>query len=135
MDFASRVSKRNCRHHEIIIKLLLEALSSMVMTGSWSIEEDLRLWHNRSKPASSLAVEFDRSVGGIRSRLTHLRDKTHNAYKRLHESAHATPEMINIDHDTSRKDSSRRKKKKRSISMPELDPSLLNSEQKVSRNV
>lgn len=53
------------------------------MTRLWSASDDLWLWENRSVPVSSLAAKFDRNDGGIRSRLKHLCDPEHNAFKRL----------------------------------------------------
>eukprot|EP00592_Proboscia_alata_P006177 CAMPEP_0194356764 /NCGR_PEP_ID=MMETSP0174-20130528/4343_1 /TAXON_ID=216777 /ORGANISM="Proboscia alata, Strain PI-D3" /LENGTH=532 /DNA_ID=CAMNT_0039126483 /DNA_START=62 /DNA_END=1657 /DNA_ORIENTATION=+ len=51
--------------------------------GLWSREKDSELWNKRSTKTSDLALEFNRSKGGIRSRLKHLQDPTHKAYKRL----------------------------------------------------
>eukprot|EP00978_Attheya_sp_CCMP212_P047303 scaffold421301_cov52-Attheya_sp.AAC.13 len=74
--------------------------------GAWSLEEDFRLWNSRSKPASSLATEYNRSVGGIRSRLKHLQDPTHKAYRRLfsitdtHLSGGKKVEVICLDDES-----------------------------------
>ncbi len=55
----------------------------MPPTNYWSKEDDIRLWSRRSKPIAVLAEEFDRSKGGIRSRLKHLQNPEHKAYQRL----------------------------------------------------
>mmetsp|Transcript_13757 Transcript_13757/g.16866 ORF Transcript_13757/g.16866 Transcript_13757/m.16866 type:complete len:559 (-) Transcript_13757:28-1704(-) len=53
----------------------------------WSRENDVKLWNKHSTNTSDLAVEFNRSKGGIRSRLKHLQDPSHKAYQRLFASA------------------------------------------------
>jgi hypothetical protein len=52
------------------------------MPGTWSEEDDRRLWSQRSKPTSQLAESFGKTTGAIRSRLKHLQDPDHKAYKR-----------------------------------------------------
>ena len=52
-------------------------------TKRWTREDDTKLWAGRSKPTVALADEFDRSNGGIRSRLKHLQNPEHKAYQRL----------------------------------------------------
>lgn len=52
------------------------------MPGTWSEEDDRRLWSQRSKPSSQLAESFGKTAGAIRSRLKHLLDPDHKAYKR-----------------------------------------------------
>lgn len=52
------------------------------MPGTWSEEDDRRLWSQRSKPTSQLAESFGKTAGAIRSRLKHLQDPDHKAYKR-----------------------------------------------------
>jgi ATP-dependent DNA helicase PIF1 len=56
-------------------------------TRKWTAGDDIDLWGKataRRTSVQNLAVEFNRSVGSIRSRLEHLRDPTHAAYMRLH---------------------------------------------------
>jgi ATP-dependent DNA helicase PIF1 len=53
------------------------------MSGRWEKVDDVRLWASRSNPTAVLAAEFDRSKGGIRSRLKHLQNPDHKAYQRL----------------------------------------------------
>ena len=50
---------------------------------SWCFEDDKFLWENRIRPAKDLSEHFNRDVGSIQSRLTHLQDPTHSAHKRL----------------------------------------------------
>ena len=52
------------------------------MPGTWSEEDDRRLWSQRSKLTSQLAESFGKTAGAIRSRLKHLQDPDHKAYKR-----------------------------------------------------
>lgn len=52
------------------------------MPGTWSEEDDRRLWSQRSKSTSQLAASFGKTAGAIRSRLKHLQDPDHKAYKR-----------------------------------------------------
>ena len=52
------------------------------MPGTWSEEDDRRLWSQRSKPTSQLEESFGKTAGAIRSRLKHLQDPDHKAYKR-----------------------------------------------------
>ena len=54
--------------------------------GAWSAHDDQRLWSSRSQPMSTLAATFSRGEGAIRSRIKHLQDPQHSAYKRLHGS-------------------------------------------------
>jgi len=49
---------------------------------SWSESDDKKLWSLRSKPTSQLAITFNKTSGAIRSRLKHLQDPTHKAYRR-----------------------------------------------------
>ena len=53
----------------------------------WSLEDDQALWAQRSKKTSQLAAQFGKTAGAIRSRLKHLQDPTHKAYKRRISSA------------------------------------------------
>ena len=50
---------------------------------SWSFDDDQFLWTNQSRPMKDLSDHFNRTVGAIRSRLGHLRNPNHSAYKRL----------------------------------------------------
>ena len=53
------------------------------MPGTWSEEDDMKLWSLRSKPESQLSTTFNnKSAGAIRSRLKHLQDPSHKAYQR-----------------------------------------------------
>ena len=52
------------------------------MSGTWSEENDIKLWSLRSKPTSQLATKFNKTAVAIRSRLKHLQDPSHKAYQR-----------------------------------------------------
>ena len=54
------------------------------MPGTWSEEDDIKLWSLRSKPESSAVYNIfnNKSAGAIRSRLKHLQDPSHKAYQR-----------------------------------------------------
>ena len=52
------------------------------MAGTWTLEDDLSLWAQRSKSTTELAQLFTKTPGAIRSRLKHLQDPTHKAYRR-----------------------------------------------------
>jgi len=69
----------------LLLLLLLLLLSLLAMVYKlWTREDDARLWESRStKSTAVLACEFDRSPGGIRSRLKHLQNPEHKAYQRL----------------------------------------------------
>jgi hypothetical protein len=45
------------------------------MAETWSLQDDLSLWAQRSKPASQVASSFGKTAGAIRSRLKHLQDR------------------------------------------------------------
>ena len=60
------------------------------MSGRWTKVDDVQLWASRSKPTAVLAGEFDRSAGGIRSRLKHLQNPDHKAYQRLYGTSTTT---------------------------------------------
>jgi hypothetical protein len=50
----------------------------------WDIEDDIRLLdENKQSSVKKLAQSFGRSEGSIRSRLKHLEDPEHAAYKRM----------------------------------------------------
>ena len=54
----------------------------MSSTTSWSEANDQKLWSLRYKPTSQLASTFDKTQGAIRSRIKHLNDPNHTAYRR-----------------------------------------------------
>jgi hypothetical protein len=52
------------------------------MPGTWSEEDDMKLWSLQSKPESQLSTTFNnKSAGAIRSRFKHLQDPSHKAYQ------------------------------------------------------
>jgi len=51
----------------------------------WTANDDLWLCKVRSHPIEVIAKKSDRSVGAIRSRLKHLDDSKHSAFKRLND--------------------------------------------------
>ena len=55
--------------------------------GEWTADADKQLWKGRDGSLASLAQQMGRGVGGVSSRLGHLRDPTHKAYQRLHGTA------------------------------------------------
>jgi len=57
---------------------------------SWSESDDKKIWSLRSKPTSQLAITFNKTSGAIRSRLKHLQDPTHKAYRRRVKNGAAT---------------------------------------------
>ena len=54
----------------------------MSSTTSWSEANDQKLWSLRYKPTSQLASTFNETQGTIRSRIKHLNDPNHKAYRR-----------------------------------------------------
>ena len=54
----------------------------MSTTTTWSEANDQKLWSLRYKPISQLASTFDKTQGAIRSRIKHLNDPNHKAYRR-----------------------------------------------------
>jgi Cdc6-like AAA superfamily ATPase len=51
--------------------------------GRWSLEDDILLSRHANESIASLAVRFNRGDGAIRSRLKHINNPEHAAYKRL----------------------------------------------------
>jgi len=50
---------------------------------TWSIANDISLWHHRNKDRRILSTAFDRSVDSIVNRLNELRDPHHVSLQRL----------------------------------------------------
>ena len=63
----------------------------MSSTTTWSEANDQKLWSLRYKPISQLASTFDKTQGAIRSRIKHLNDPNHKAYRRRVKNGIAPP--------------------------------------------
>ena len=74
------------------------APSSSTHPNAWGAADDQWLWHHRRDPVDSLCRHLRRGDGAIKSRLEHLRDPSHAAYKRLNGSGGGAPQPPRTSH-------------------------------------
>ena len=90
-------------------------------SGKWNPEEDVYLWEHRDDPGIQLVTHFGRStINSITSRLRHLRDPDHAAYKRLHGMKHEDSTIVEL-HDPIESSNTTDKPKTSSKWKPEED--------------